>query len=158
MAFRYSQVGTAFVSNSAAETSILKVAQVYEANTMDQGQTIRVQAKGTYNTKASAPGTLTLQLKFGNAAATSGARTLTAAITSLAWDLDAHIIIASPAGPSSSATIQGYARFSTSATAVETWTLSIGASLDTTSNMSLDLTAQFSVADVNNLIQTNTFL
>lgn len=163
--------GTA-VSNTTTETSIINAVQkrTFPANVFGfVGKRIRLTAAGRISTVVTAPGTLTLRLKFGSVAVfTTGAMSLNiVAKTNVNWWLDCYGEIRT-IGASTAATLFMMGVWLSEAainTAVPTtgpgpggFTLPfntapvVGAGFDSSASQQIDLTAQWGTANAANSI------
>lgn len=169
------QVDGTALNTSTTETSILAPQAKFTlpANFLTYaGQTLRIRAMGRVSNIVTTPGTLTFRVKFGSVAvATSGALALnTTAKTNVTWILDwdltcrsvggsttatfmhsgqwqSESVIASPAAGSGGAASH---IFPASAPAV-------GTGFDSTVTNVIDLTAQWSVSNASNSVQTHSY-
>jgi len=165
--------GTA-LANSTSETSILPAAAkiTLQQNFFRKiGDRLWLRASGRVSTVVTSPGTLTLKLKFGAAAAfDGGAMTLNiVAKTNTPWEIDAHMTLRAIGA---SAQFFGFGKWISHAvigsSAVGTAGAgtqllpynaapAVGATWDSTATQVVDLTATWSTADANNSIQLHQY-
>ena len=166
------------LANSTTATSILPAAAKFTLPSAFfqavDGKTLRVRATGRISTVVTAPGTLTLEVRFGSTAVfTSGAMTLnTTAQTNVHWLLDAYLPIRT-VGASTSAALfgqgiwQSHAVIGSAAPTAGTAGThmlpynsapAVGTGFDSTAAQTVDLYATWSVANASNSITLHSFL
>jgi len=178
--YAFNQGDGSALTNSTTPTSLLPAAAKYKlwANYFESlGKAIRVTAHGRISTVVTTPGTLTLQLRLTDSAATvvsvfdSGAMTLnTTAQTNTPWILQATCIARSVG---SAGTLFGYGTFTSHAVigssaigtaGAQTQMLpynaapAVGTAFDMTLENRVDLFATWSVANASNSITLHNFL
>lgn len=169
------QADSTAVNTSTAETTILHPTGKYTLGggfLFFVGQTLRVRAMGRVSNIVTTPGTLTLRMKFGSiAVATSPAFQLNAvAKTNVTWILDWDLTVRS-VGATTAATFMhsgvwqsesfvGSAAPSAGgagAGIIPASAPAVGTGFDSTVDNIVDLTAQFSISNAANSIQTHTY-
>jgi hypothetical protein len=153
--------GLGAFANTTSETSIVGGGigtATLPANFFTPGKTIRVIARGVYNTDAVTPGNLNIKINLGGTTvAQTGAQTLTNAVANRHFDTDV-ILTCRSTGVGGLFMSQGMTHLFTTAvaTTLEEMTNTGFVVVDTTASKLLDVTATFSAADAdNNISGTN---
>lgn len=156
------------ISNTTTPTSILlgQAKWVLAANWFKSfGDKMRIKAHGKISTAASAPGTLTFDIRFGATVVANGGASPTLAVSAvnLTWDLEVDLIVQA-VGSGTTATVEGVGRI---LSAVYSATVPImlfpasapaaGSGFDSTTSFAIDLFATWSVANASNSIQTTDY-
>jgi hypothetical protein len=159
--------GPALVSSSVA-TSILPLSRKFTLASYffdGIGKTLRIRAAGKISTKASAPGTLTLDIRFGSVVVFNGGTSATLAVsaTNLTWVMEAYLTCRA-IGASTSANVIGIGKLETAALSATTPIMLLpvsapaaGTGFDSTTAQTVDLFAAFSVSDAANSITCQQF-
>lgn len=154
-----SAVDAPVVSNTTAESSLLGAGGqcTFKAGTFGEGSTVKVTLFGTFSNKASAPGSIALKAKLGSTVVwSSGTLNLPASLhTDVTFFLD--VLLMFRAG-GASAKVMGAGLLQAILSAQSDFLLPSSSPVDSAAfdcnvDLDLDLTAQFSVADVGNKIQ-----
>lgn len=146
------------ITNTTSETTMLDTASTgsytFAANTFAALYTLRVSAKGTLNTIGS-PGNITIKGKFGSTLiVTSGAVALAANQSSVNYNLELDISCVT-AGVSGTFRVEGYLLYGDgNGTRINLTNAGNTVTVDTTISEAFNLTAQFSVADPSNTLNT----
>jgi hypothetical protein len=145
------------VANTTSETTFAD-GWFHEQNgfTTGVGQVYRVKGWGFCSSKASSPGTLTLRIKWGSTTIGSAVLTLTASASNAGFMVDAVLVICA-VGSSGKVNCQGMvipdSTLGSNTGIVTTGTGTSGqTTVNTQSQVSVGISAQFSVADVGNTI------
>lgn len=177
--YAFNQADGSALTNSTTPTSLLPAAAKYKLwpNYFESlGKAIRVRAHGRISTVVTAPGTLTLQLRFTDSGATtvsvfdSGAMTLNiVAKTNVHWILDVTCIARSVGsagtlfgfGTWTSHAVIGASAVGTAGAGVQMLPYNaapaVGTAFDMTLENRVDLFATWSVADASNSITLHNF-
>jgi hypothetical protein len=167
------QVDGAALTNSTVPTSILpgQAKPTITAGFIDvAGKSFRVRAFGRISTLTAAPGTLTLDLRFGSIViANGGAMTLsTSAKTNVTWDME-WLLAARAVGAVTAANFMHAGRWTSEAAgattvAGEAKTIllpqsapAVGSGFDSTVQQQWDMFATWSIANAANSIQCHGF-
>jgi len=133
------------------------------------GKTLRIRAAGRISTKSSAPGTLTMDVRFGSSVVFNGGTSVTLATSAsnLTWVLEAYLTCRT-IGSSTAASIIGIGTLHTAALSATVPVMLLPASapaavagsgtgFDSTAAQTVDLFAAFSVNDATNSITCHQF-
>jgi hypothetical protein len=165
MAFLFTSVASQIVKNTTTETTLVPPGNgtvVIPASALQPSNIIRVTAKGKWNTDAVLAPTLHIRLKFvGGVTVTlldSGALTCVLTATSRNWALDAFLVCLN-SGAAAAIASRGHIRFNSTTTISVTWDLGGGSAntIDSTVDQTLNVTAQWGTADVDNEIVCDVF-
>lgn len=155
------------LSNSTTATSILlgQAKWVLAANWFEAaGKRLNIKAHGKISTAASAPGTLTLDVRFGSTVVSSlgASPTLATSIVNGLWDLDLDITVQSVGSGTSAAVLVVGKLVSACNTALiqllPATAPAAGSGFDSTVSFAIDLFATWSVANASNSIQTTDYV
>lgn len=153
----YTAAAAVTVTNTTTETSLLTTPLVLPPNLLVAGTTLRLVLWGEYQTMVGVPGTLRIRFKVTNATdgtktiAETGLRTLLAAMNN-GWGIECFYTQRTTGATAQSRGTGGMSIW-TAATLAEAWLVALGTgSTDTTIPNTFDITAQFSVANVANII------
>jgi concanavalin A-like lectin/glucanase superfamily protein/uncharacterized protein DUF2793/putative tail protein len=141
------------IANSSAETSFASQYNLTLAY-LQAGVVLRIQARGTFSTDASAAPTLRLKVKLGSALILdTGAVTTTVAMTNRGWTIEGSMLVV-VGGSSGQIEAQGLCTIATGAATASIVHLVNTAKIATSlnSSKSLSITAQWGTADADNTI------
>lgn len=154
------------LSNTTTATSIIPAARkiILPVPFFDSvGKRLNIRAAGRISTAASAPGTLTLDVRFGSTVVFSGGAspTLATSATNLTWLLELELTCRAIG---SSGTVMGTGRLITAGLSATTPIMLLptsapaaGNTFDATSPQTVDLFATWSVANASNSITCHQF-
>lgn len=158
----YISTGNGQVANTTTETTLIGSgigSLTFPADTLFLGRTLRIQMTGVISTAAIGAGTLRIRVKLGSTVVLdTGAQSVTSSLTSVVWKIDATITVRSVG---SGGTVMGQSAFEhqTSAlAAMLSWamTYALAVSVNVTTSMALNATAQWGTADAaNDILCTN---
>jgi hypothetical protein len=153
-----SAIATSTVANVAVETNFAQNV-VIPANSMKPGKTYRLTVRGLYSTIVSSPGTLNIRLKFGSAALVgTNALTLSTNLVNRGWEFTALLTVIS-VGASGQIEIQGRSFLNTTGTAaIIADPKTTPATVNMTQAQTLQVSAEWSVADAGNTITARNFI
>lgn len=151
------------ISNTTTPTSILlgQAKWVLAANWFTAfGDKLRIKLHGKISTAASAPGTLTLDVRFGATVVANGGAspTLATSQTNVTFDAEIDLIVQS-VGSGTGATVLGAGRILSAAYTggiqmFPATSPAAGSGFDSTTSFAIDVFATWSVASASNSIQT----
>lgn len=159
LAYTSLDVSSITIANTTTETAFSK-SYTLPANSLVTGKVVRVTARGTYSSKASAAGNATVRLKLGGTLLVqSGTNAVTDAMTSRGWELSATFIVQGT-GAVSPIETQGWLRMAISAIAAQEIDMEATARInfDLTADRALTITWQWSVADTGNTVSIRQLL
>lgn len=135
-------------------------AQIIPANRLRAGTVIRIKAQGSYSTKATGAGNLSLQFKLNSSVPLdTNAFSILDNISFQNWEFNGLLTIRST-GVSGTINGKGIINYFTSASAMSSRPLDVvDGTIDTTIDQTMDLIASWSVADTGNAISSlNVFI
>lgn len=167
------QVDGSALSNTTTPTSLLPTPKfTLPTNFLAIGSSLRVKAAGRISTLVTAPGTLTLDLRFGSVIVFNGGAMAIniVAQTNQTWTLEAMLLIRAIGGPTSAnlfGTAEWKSRAVLGAAAVAAGGVgslllpetapAVGTGFDSTATQAIDMFGTWSIANAANSIQVHQF-
>lgn len=160
VAIIYTAAAATTVGNTTTETSLLTTPLVMPVNSLVAGTTLRFAMVGNYQTTA-IPGTLRLRLKVTNTTdgtitvGDTGTRVLAAGLGGFLFAVDA-LYSQRTAGATGTSQGAGLCTMSTTLALADIWQwVASAGGTDTTVTNTFDITAQFSIANITNVIRSD---
>lgn len=166
------QVSGTALNTSISATSIIPGAAKYtlETNFWDIGRALRITASGRMSNIATSPGTFTPDVRMGGAIVFNGGAVSLNAVakTNVGWWLDV-LLTCQAIGTGTSTTLLGQGKFisesvvgaasgTTITASLPAFAPAVGAGVDCTAALAVDLFGTFSVSNANNSVQVHQYV
>lgn len=149
---------SATLTNSTTETTLLGSgvgSATIKANRVAAGTTLRLSLDGVVSSAAVTPGTLRIKVKFGSTVILdTTAQTITSSLTNMLWKVDGEITFRTAGASGTCIGQSGFESQTGALGAFAVWAMTNTATttIDTTADIVIDITAQWSSATSSNSI------